>query len=209
MKPFHFLLLVSLVLMPAQSFGQSSAAEAALERKANEERFARLNATVMNLTETENVLRSRIQELEQQVASLRREISRLKDDSSHATTRLVTIEQFNALVEKLKEVDRKREEDNRLIVNSLNSIKDIARPPATVPSHPKPTTERAEVGETVDYKVQKGDLLFKIIAAYNEEFAKQGRGRINEEQVKEVNPDLNPNRIREGQVIRIPLPKKK
>jgi len=161
------------------------------------------------MIETEGVLRSKIQELEQSVASLSREIRRLKDDNAHSNTRLVTREEFNTLVEKLKEIDKKREEDNRLIVNSINTLKDIAKVPAPTPSRPKPSTDHTEALETVDYKIKEGDLLYKIIAAYNDEYARQGRGRITLEQVKEANPELNPNRIIPGRVIRIPVPPKK
>jgi TolA-binding protein len=209
MKSFHFVLLISLVMLPAPAQGQNPAAETALERKANEERFAQLNAQVANLTETQQVLWTRIQKLEQTMDSLNREIRRLKDDNTHANALLVTRKEFDALVEKLREIDKKREEDNRLIVNSINSIKDAAKLPATVASRPKPSSEHAEVVETVDYKINEGDLLYKIITAYNEEYAKQGRGRITLEQVKEANPELNPNRIIPGRVIRIPVPPKK
>ena len=207
MKPFLLLSMVSLVFMPIRLLAQSTAAEAALERKANEERLARLNATVVTLSETLELLRSRNTELDQRVTSLNREINKLKEESVLANSRGITREEFNSLVEKLKEIERKREDDRKLI---LESIKDLAKLPVSTPTHSKPSVEhQTEVGETVDYTVKKGELLFQIIAAYNDEFAKQGRGRITEEQVKKANSDLNPNKIREKQVIRIPVPPKK
>jgi len=75
-----------------------------------------------------------------------------------------------------------------------------------LPGLTAPSSARSPISVAVDYKVQKGDTLFKIIAAYDEEFARQGRGRISQEQVKDLNPDLDSDRIQEGQVIRIPVP---
>lgn len=205
MKPLHYLLLAGVVLMPSRALAQNSAADA-LERKANEERLSRLNATVTSLSDTQEVLRSRITELEQRVSSLSRELSKAKEETVHANTRQVTREEFNALVASLKEVEKKREEDKKLI---LDSIKDLAKLPAPAPAHPRPSVERADVGETVDYEVQEGNLLIQIIAAYNKKFAEQGRGRITLEQVKAANPELNPNKIIPGKVIKIPVPPKK
>ena len=206
MKALLVFLLAAAALIPSRSMAQN-AAEAALERKANEERLTRLDAVVSNLSETLELLRSRNTALEQRVSSLNREIIKMREESAHANTRFVTREEFNALVEKLKEVEKKREDDRKLIIES---IKDLAKASAPAPSHAKPpSVDRAEVKETVDYTVRKSDFLGGIITAYNEEFAKQGLGRITLEQVKQANPDLNPNKIREGQVIRIPMPLKK
>lgn len=207
MKALFPLLLAAIALLPSRSLAQNTAAEAALERKANEERLTRLNAVVSNLSETMELLRLRNSELEQKVASLSREINKMREENAHAGTRHVTREEFNALVEKLKEVEKKREDDKKLIVES---IKDLAKASGPAPSHAKPPpADRAEVKETVDYTVRKGDLLSGIVTAYNDEYAKQGLGRITLDQVKQANPDLNPNKIREGQVIRIPVPPKK
>ena len=200
------LLILCLAWMPGRLSAQNAAADAALERKANEERFTRLNATVANVLDTQEVLQQRLSELEKRLHSLGQEINKLKDDSSRANTRQVTREEFSALVEKLKEIDKKREEDKKLI---LETIKDLAKVPVPAPTHPKPSVETSDVGETVDYIVKKDEFLYQIIAAYNELYAKQGRGRITLEQVKKANPDLNPNKIREGQPIRIPVPAKK
>ena len=205
MKALLVFFLAAAALIPCRLLGQN-AAEAALERKANEERLTRLNAVVSSLSETIELLRSRNTELEQRVSSLSREINKMREENAQANTRHVTREEFNALVEKLKEIEKKREDDRKLIIES---IKDLAKAPTPAPSHVKPPVDRSEFKETVDYTVRKGDLLSGIITAYNEEFAKQGQGRITLDQVKQANPDLNPNKIREGQVIKVPIPPKK
>lgn len=206
MKPFLCLSIACLAWIPLPSRAQNSAAELALERKANEERFRTLGARVDTLEETQQLLGKRITTLERSYGALSREIDKIKEDVAHASTRQASREELKTLVEKLQEIDKKREADKKLI---LENIRELGRLPVPASTIPKPSVERNDASETVDYVVQPGDLLMNIISVYNDEYAKQGLGRITLEQVKRANPDLNADRILPKQVIRIPVPSKK
>ncbi len=206
MKRRLLLLVAGLASICLPMRAQNSAAELALERKANEERFRTLTARVDNLEETQQLLGRRITTLERSYSDLSREIDKIKEDVAQGSTRQVSREELKTLVEKLQEIDKKREADKKLI---LETFKDLAKLPAAASTSPKPVPERNEVGETYDYVVQPGDQLRSIINDYNGEYAKQGLGRITLDQVKRANPDINIDRILPKQVIRIPVPPKK
>lgn len=206
MKPFLLLILSTLTLLPFSLRAQNAATELAADRKYNEEHFAMINAKLASIEETQLQLRERYSALERRNEALKLQIEKLKEDAAQGSTRQVTREDLKKVVEQLQEVDRKREEDKKLI---LESIKDLAKLPPAHSSRSKPAPERTENTETVVYSVQKGNRLGDIIAAYNEEFSKQGLGRLTIEQVKRANPEINVDRIREGQTIKIPVPSKK
>ena len=57
----------------------------------------------------------------------------------------------------------------------------------------------------VEHVVNKGEFFSTILAAYNAEFKKLGKKSVSEKQVLAANPRLNPNNIRVGQKIFIPV----
>jgi LysM repeat protein len=107
-------------------------------------------------------------------------------------------------VDKLKEIDEKRQSDKTLIVKSIQELSKlpVVAAPVTPPAPAVP------VGPTYEYTVQPGDNLGGIVRAYNTEFEKQGLKSIRISQIEKANPGLDPDRILVGQVIRIPIPDK-
>ena len=200
-----FLLAICLIAgIPVESFAQNtSSAEAELQRSADYERYRALNAKIINIIEAQELLLRRQQNLDQRLEELSRDIEKLKKGDDRNDADFVTRQELKVYVDKLKEIDEKREADKNLI---LKSIRDLAKiPMAPVPA-PKPRGNAPEDGPTYDYTVKAGDYLGDVIKAYNAEFEKQGLRSIDIRQVERANPGLDPNRINVDQVIKIPIP---
>jgi hypothetical protein len=134
----------------------------------------------------------------------------------------VTREEFNRLVETVREIDRKREADKQQILEEIANLgKSLSaaiaaanRRPAPAPE-PKPNRQpepdpgqsgasSAAAQEGVWYTVTKDNTLYAIIAAHNEEYRSQGR-RTSLKLIQEANPKLKPDALTVGQKIFIPL----
>ncbi len=178
-----------------------SQAAALVEKQENEERFKRWNALMEDMRDAYAAQQKKIN-------ALAEEVNRLREDSIQAANKAATQEQLRELAEKIQEIDKKRETDKQLI---LAEIQKLAKLPVAVPtvrdhksSEPKDPEPVSENYYT--YEVKSGDYLSTIIAAYNEEYKKQGKKQITLEQVKKANPGLNPNSLRVGKKINIPMP---
>jgi TolA-binding protein len=192
----------------------AASASAVADQKEAEERTKRLQATVQSIMETQEMLLRRNDQISQRLNAFADELQSLKDASSRSSGNFVTREELREYVKKLQEIDEKRVADRELI---LKSIKDLSRLPATVtpPATPargtaaRPTQDAAPSGQFAEYVIEPGNNLTAIIAAYNEEFQKQGLKPITLAQVREANPGLDPNVLIVGRKIRIPLPTKR
>jgi TolA-binding protein len=196
------------------------ATAAALARQDAEERTKRLSADVQSLLDTQELIQKRQEDIRQRLDKLEVDLRSLKDDQSRAS-KFATQDELRKFVEKLKEVDEKRDADNKLI---LEKIKELAKVPVAVappveeshrgrgnqergnPERGGPETASEEAPFV--YKIQKNDQLYKVVAEYNKEFQKKGWGRITLDQVLKANPDLKPNRLIVGKTILIPVPAK-
>ena len=207
MKAQFHLVVFLIIGIPIELLAQNtSSAQAALERTAAYEQYRELNAKIINIIETQELLLRRQQTLGQRLEELSRDIEKLKEGNGRNDAELVTRDELKVYVDKLKEIDEKREADKKLI---LKSIRELAKIPlAPVPS-PRPSRSSPEDIPTWDYPVEPGDILGDIIKAYNAEFEKQGLQSIDIRQVERVNPGLDSDRIKVGQVIKIPIPQKK
>jgi len=192
--------------MTPRAFAQDAAsAAAAAERQEAEERYRRLNAAVEALQATQESQQKTIRDL-------RDKLSRLLDDASKPSPKYATVEDLNRLSEKLKELDEKRQADKELILSKIEALvktlKDTpvtpVKPPPAARATPAPHASDTEKG--YEYAIQKNDTIGIVVAAYNEDFKKQGKKTITVKQVLEANPGLNPNNLKVGQKIFIPLP---
>lgn len=185
----------------------SDATFLAAQREA-EERFKRLSADVQTLQETQEALLRRNEELRQRLDRLADEIQSFKEDQSRSSGNLVSRDELRKFVEKLKEVDEKRESDKRII---LESIKELAKVPVAVAAvEPKPSARQSnDSSEDVYlYEVKKNDRLFEIMAEYNKHFQKTGYQKLTMDQIIKANPGLRPDLLVTGRKIRIPIPPK-
>ena len=176
-------------------------------QKDAEERYRRLSADVQAIQETQELILKRQEETRQRLDKLADEFRALKDDQGRAALNYASREDLRKFVEKLKEVDDKRESDKKLI---LENIKDLAKLPIAAPAEVRPPRRSAEPPEEEPfiYEVKPNDNLLAIIAEYNAHFEKNGQGKITLAQVVKANPGLNPDLLFAGKKIRIPVPPK-
>lgn len=179
------------------------------------EEMKRLAGEVEDLREANAASLRKIAQLQTQVDSLR---TALREATERNTTRMgdfVTREDLKKLAEKMQEVDQKRESDKSLILEELKKLgQTLATPaPATKPKHkpvelPDKTPEAREM-TGYPHKVQNGESLSQIVAAYNAAFKEKGKKPITLDMVKKANPKININNIYVGQEILIPEPSDK
>jgi hypothetical protein len=211
-------LILAVGLIPGSSLlaqNNNNTAAAAAERDAAEENYRRLNAAIENLVASQEAQQKRI-------ATLTDELRKARDENTRHLGKYATVEDLNHLAEKLKEVDKKRQEDKELILAEITKIgktleAGISKPPVGGNTSPKPggaprtppdeTPRSTEKG--YEYAVQKDDTLLPIIASYNEVFKKEGKKPVTLKQVMDANPGLNPSKMKVGQKIFIPLPPEK
>ena len=219
-----FLLLVA--CFNGRGFAQENAARAAAEREAAEEGYRRLNSAVEALTTGQADLQRRISALADELRSARAQ------DNKIDTSKFVTRDEFNRLVKAIDEIERKREDDKKLIREEFDQLKkDIVKllnaPGSAAPPKNRKTTSPAEKGsdkpadkasdkaekpsdvtgptqEGVWYVIQSGNTLNAIVNAHNDEFKKKGK-KTSIKLVQDANRDLKPTSMKVGQKIWIPL----
>src|SRR5262245_4584733 len=227
MKPISlFFACWNLLLFSASA--QESPARAAVEREAAEESYKLLSSAVNGLTTGQADLQRRLGALADEVRVLRAQ------DNKIDTSKFVTREELNRLVESVKEIDRKREADRKLILDEFEELKKDLRkmlaapssasatspnksksPPVSdkgsgnpadkSPDKPGKSSEAAATNqEGVYYVVQPGNNLLAIVKAHNEEFKKQNK-KTTLQLVRDGNPGLKDTNLKVGQKIFVPL----
>lgn len=166
-----------------------------------QERLQRLEGLVEDLLASQAALQKNL-------AALRDEMQAVREESRRAGDRLgerfVSHEDLRKLAEALREVDRKREEDKRLILEEIKKLAQTPVPPApretTRPApREKPSASVAQKGYT--YKIKPGDTLSAIAQAYA-----QSGVKVTVDDILQANPGLKPNRLPVDREIFIPDP---
>jgi seryl-tRNA synthetase len=213
--------LVAATNLPAQNAPSQAAAIA--DRQEATERYNRLSAQVEDLIQANADYNRRIGVLEQELrktrAELLAEISKSERKADENTGRYVTQDQLKKLVDAVNDLDKKRVEDDKRIVDEVRKlVKQIANAPAatiSAPTPPRANVEKPPVDNTpsgvptkgFEHVVQKGEYLSTIISAYNEALKEKGvTKKITQSMVEKANPGLNPNRMSIGTKIFIPDP---
>lgn len=111
---------------------------------------------------------------------------------------------------RVEEVDKKRISDREKILaeftkllRKIAKIK-IAAPTQSPPTRPVQPQEKAI--KTIEHTVANGEFLSGILAAYNDLFRKEKKGRITMSEILKANPGLDPEKIFVGRKLYIPLP---
>lgn len=168
-----------------------------------EERYKRLNAVVEELLASQATLQKRI-------AGLSDEIRSLRDEQGRNANQYVRPEDLRKglekMAEKIREIDQKREEDRKLILEEIRKLASapVPEPPArkTKPEkEPEPVPAQPATQKGYEYQVKSGDTVAAIVSAYQ-----QSGVKVTLNQVLKANPGLNPNRLKVGQKIFIPDP---
>jgi LysM repeat protein len=182
---------------------QAEAAAAIAARQDVEERYQRLSAEIRELQAANAALQKRLNTLSD-------EIQRIHEESSRSSLNFATKDDLNHFTEKLREVDQKREADNKRILETLEKIAKTP-PPSVTKTDQEPTSaaksrpeKRPQTEKGFWYEVRSKDKLSLIVQAYRQRGVK-----VTMQQVKEANPEVDPNKLLVGQKIFIPDPSAK
>ncbi|MGD0614849.1 MAG: LysM peptidoglycan-binding domain-containing protein [Verrucomicrobiota bacterium] len=191
MKRISFFLAVTLLAAPAVLRAQDAAVE---------ERLNKLTAQIQDLVDAKDAQNKRIEELA-------KELRELQDQQGKPNASYASQEDLKQLADKLQEIDRKRQEDNDLILKRIEGLGKTLGSSARPAVAPRPATPPADAGTSTpsdkgyEYVIQSGDTLSIIVKAYAEKNIK-----VTVDQIVAANPGLNPKRLRVGQKVFIPAP---
>lgn len=169
---------------------------------ATEERLNKLSAQIDVLIEAKDVQNKKIEDLQRQVNDLQGQLN--KPSGNYASA-----DDLKQVAEAVKEVDRKRQDDNERILKELEKLGKTlgggsgrrttsSGNSSANSSTPDPTPV---VGPHFEYTVKSGDTLGGIVKAYKDKNIK-----ITLQQVLNANPGLKPETMKVGQKIIIPAP---
>lgn len=182
-------------------------------------------------------LRARIQKLEAAIAEIRSSLGDVRNTAASAGKDAVSQEQLKKVVEQLREIDKRRQDDNDKIVLQLKKLAEIPAP--TFPTETEKPDRKsgggkgsAKAKESAAPKSDSSGAATNAPAAEvkpslppNYEFFEHtiGEGqtlgeiiaeynkahgmKVRLKHVLEANPKLNPNRMVPGRKIRIPVVK--
>jgi hypothetical protein len=202
------ILLLRLPVMAQDAASTPASTAAAIAAKEDaEERYQRLAADLRAVQSDNEALHAKITAMEQEIQTLR-------DAQAHYADNSGIPDALNGLAEKIREVDKKRQEDKDAISEEIHkSIAGLERSLGSVPtpghaSGPKPSSsaESPASDKGYLYTVHDGDRLDLIVKAYNADFKSKGLKTITVKQAMEANPNVDWNRLRVGQKIVIPRP---
>ena len=211
------------------AFAQENPARAAAEREAAEENYKVLSSAVNGLTTGQADLQRRVGALADEVRTLRAQDTKI-DPGKFATR-----EELNRLFESVKEIDRKREADKKLILDEFEELKKDLRkllsapsaaPPAATskksksPSASDKGSERpsakppGETGKSSESAATNQEGVYYVVQAGNNLLAivkahneefKKQSKKTTLQLVRDGNPGLKDTNLKVGQKIFIPL----
>lgn len=198
MKRYRMLTVIALGLAFAPwSRPADSALESQAARRELEDFVRSTNNRLRDLEESLLAQQKRISSLEDENRRLRGDVAQAhnkKDDNAAVDTAL------KRLAEDIKEVDKNRLADNKLILEKLGRLADekantIKKNQATAP--PKPSIPTG--ADVFEYKIQSGDNLSKIVP----KLKAQGIN-VSAEDIQKANPTVVWTKLKIGQSILIP-----
>ena len=186
MKRTAFFLITALLAFPAVVPAQDAATE---------ERLNKLSAQIDVLNEAKDALNKKIDDLQGQIRDLQGQVS--KPSGNYASA-----DDLKQLADAIKEVDKKRQDDNERIVSELEKLGKTLGAGSSGRRSSTPTAVTPSVDANaphMEYVVQSGDTLGAIVKAYREKGVK-----VTLQQVLAANPGLKPETMKVGQKIIIP-----
>lgn len=169
---------------------------------ATEERLNKLSGQIDDLIAGQKTLRD-------QMAELSRELQSLRDEQGKPNTSYANHDELSRLADAIKEVDRKRLEDNEKIHADLLKLgNSLALPPVShkKPHEPAPPNnvvpdKTAVSDKGFEHEIQPGDTLSGIVQGCRDKNIK-----VTIDQILKANPGLKPEKLKTGQKIFIPAP---
>jgi len=213
------MLLAGLLVLPfCKVIATDDTPAAIAEREAAEEREKRINARLEDIEKSLHSHDKRASSLSEDIRSLRDEINKLRESNNDSQTK----ESIKKLKEAVEEVDKKRLDDNKKVMEALDDLqnfikKGIASPsssssskPATggttaAKSHPTPPVPHKDTENGFEYTVVQDDTLLGIVAKLrNDPQIKSKNIKVTQKGIKDANPNVNWNRLAIGQKLFVP-----
>jgi len=202
-----------LLFLNLRTFGDSMQVDA--------ENFKRLAGEVADLRDANAALQLRVTQLLSKTDALQEALREANERAIEKFDGMASRDDLSKVAEKFREIDQKREADRQLIFDQFEELRaTLAQTPEPSPQiarkndlndkqvTPRPTTTNGFDGKVISYKIEPGDMLEKVLRGYNQRLKEDGRPRINTEQVLAANPGLNPDNLKAGKEIQLPVPDK-
>jgi TolA-binding protein len=183
------------------------------------EEIKRMAGEIADLREANSIQTKRLGQMQRELDGLRESV---RDSHDRATAKMgdfATREDLKKIVDNIKDVDKRREEDRKVILAEFDKLgKTLSQQPAEKPprtnrnskKESEPEKEPAPIeGTFLPVKVKDGQRLADIQKEYNAALKERGLPPITLDQIKRANPRMNPNKILVGQEILLPVPEKK
>jgi LysM repeat protein len=180
-----------------------SVAAARAQDAATQQQIDQINGRLQDLLEAQATQAKHIDALEKEIDGLRDQLNQPGATANE--------DDLKKLAEQVREIDKKRQEDNERVLKELERLeKALGASPTghkTVPnvSTTTPTDNPGTVAgvpqKGYDYVVHNGDTLSAIVKEY------RGQGiKVTTDQILKANPGLDPSSLKVGQKIFIPAP---
>ncbi|MEI7732649.1 MAG: LysM peptidoglycan-binding domain-containing protein [Verrucomicrobiota bacterium] len=191
-------LAAGLMMTPASHAQNAATAAAIADRLDMEERFKQITSALEGLQANHLALQKRL-------AEVTAEIKELREQTGKPAANSVTRDDLKILADKIVEVDKERERNNKLVIEKIGELGKVLNKPhvATPPPTARATNNQdtAAPQKGFEYTVEKGDTISKIIEAY-----RGNNIKVTAKQIEAANPGLNPTKLQIGQKIFIPAP---
>jgi phage tail protein X len=182
-----------------------TASLARAQDEATTQQLEKLTGQIQDLLDAQAAQGKRLDALEKQIADLGDKLSQpAANDSASA-------DDLKKLAAQVQEIDKKRQDDNNLILSQLEKLAKAGGVPVTAhkPSPAvTPTTTTSTDNPTPGgkqngyyYPIASGDTISAIAKAYRAKGVK-----VTTDQILAANPGLNPNSLIVGKKIFIPDP---
>jgi nucleoid-associated protein YgaU len=190
MKRIYFLLTSAALITAPLARAQDAASE---------ERVNQLNGKIEDLI-------AGMEAQKKAISDLRKEIEKLREQQDKPNTSYATHDDVKRLGETVKEVDRKRIDDNEKVQAALLKISEGLKDKPVKPKDRTPVATKDPEPPKHDekgfeYTIKSGDNLSTIVKLYKEQNIK-----ITTDQILKANPGLQPDKLKIGQKIFIPAP---
>jgi septal ring factor EnvC (AmiA/AmiB activator) len=194
MKTISFWLFISAfaAFMSGPAQGQEDAAQQQIDQ---------INGRIQDLIDAQTAQGKRLAALEKSIGDLQDKLNQ------PAVNNNASADDLKKLAEQVKDLAKKQQDDNDLIVKELEKLEKTGGIPATGRKPPvvsidntNPSAGGAQNGYY--YTIQDKDTLTAIAKAYSTEL----KTKITPEQIQAANPGLNPKNLIVGKKIFIPKP---
>jgi hypothetical protein len=187
------------------------------------EEFRRLQGEVADLRDAKSADQRRISELSRKVEQLQTSLRNAEERTTMKLGDAVTREDLKKIIDRISDVDEKRENDRKVILEEFDKLAKALSKPAPMANEsprtrrqnnrePEKETEKEAApveGNFYPHKVLPNQTFSEIVDWWNKSLKQEGLPPVTSAQIKKANPKLDPNRIFVGQEVLLPVPEKK